>query len=132
MMENSDTLNTKLEKSSLNLPFEWNEKLKSFFGIDLSKQTITCNPCIKSIKLQNNVYQKEILSLNSAGRVREYRLKYFVEYTYQHQQISEKKKLSLYRDMTFNDATILAKQQEEELLKKDMEREILEVLLSHL
>ena len=69
---------------------------------------------------------KKILSLSGAGRVREYQLKLYVRY-----QLVDNKgsvpiptsEIQLQRIMTYDDSQVIAKQQEEALLYKDMEQD---------
>jgi LPS-assembly lipoprotein len=69
---------------------------------------------------------RQILSLSGAGRVREYQLKLYVRY-----QITEASgsvliptsEIQLNRILAYDDALIIAKQQEEALLFTDMEKD---------
>ena len=70
--------------------------------------------------------ERIILSLSGAGRVREYQLKISVRY----QLIDSKgvvaiptSEIQLQRIMTYDDSQVIAKQQEEALLYKDMEQD---------
>ena len=70
--------------------------------------------------------ERIILSLSGAGRVREYQLKVSVRY-----QLVDSKgavaiptsEIQLQRIMTYDDSQVIAKQQEEALLYKDMEQD---------
>ena len=70
--------------------------------------------------------ERIILSLSGAGRVREYQLKISVRY-----QLVDSKgavaiptsEIQLQRIMTYDDSQVIAKQQEEALLYKDMEQD---------
>lgn len=67
---------------------------------------------------------KDILSLTGAGRVREFRLGYRVAYRVRDQAGREyvpSTTLQLSREVTFSDADVLAKQEEEEILYRDMQ-----------
>ena len=76
-----------------------------------------------------------ILSLSSAGRVREKRLRY--QYAY---RIVDNKgrdlvlpsQVEVYRDLTYADSDVLAKTQEEELLWRDMETDLVQQLMRRL
>ena len=76
--------------------------------------------------------RKEILSLTSAGRVSEYRLFYRVRF-----QVSDGKgadflppvSIQLYRDMTYDDSLVLAKEEEEQLLFRDMQRDMVQQVM---
>ena len=76
-----------------------------------------------------------ILSLSSAGRIREKRLRY----RYAYRVIDSKGRdlilpgvIELNRDMTYADSDVLAKTQEEDLLWRDMESDLVQQLLRRL
>ena len=79
--------------------------------------------------------EKVILSFNTQGRVREYQLRYRVVY-----RVSDPKgrdfipatELLLTRDISFNDAQVLAKETEEALLFRDMQSDMVQQILRHL
>lgn len=68
--------------------------------------------------------EKRILSLSGAGRVREYLLIYRVTFRVidrQSRPMLAEQQIELRRDMTFDDAFVLAKAEEEEKLYRDMQ-----------
>lgn len=76
-----------------------------------------------------------ILSLSSAGRVREKRL----SYRYSYRMMDNKGRdlilpvtVEIYRDLTYADSDVLAKDQEEQLLWRDMERDLVQQLMRRL
>lgn len=76
-----------------------------------------------------------ILSLSSAGRVREKRLKY----RYGYRVVDAKGRdlvlpgvIELNRDLTYADSDVLAKTQEEDLLWRDMETDLVQQLMRRL
>ena len=79
--------------------------------------------------------QKEILSLTGTGRVREFQLRYRVGF-----RVSDNKggdyvpqnTIILTRDVTFNDTEILAKEQEEQLLFRDMQNDMVQQIMRRL
>ena len=79
--------------------------------------------------------QKEILSLTGTGRVREFQLRYRVGF-----RVSDNKggdfvpqnTILLTRDVTFNDTEILAKEQEEQLLFRDMQTDMVQQIMRRL
>lgn len=78
---------------------------------------------------------KIILSLSGAGRVREYQLKLRVVYTLTDSKgavIIPRTEMNLTRIMSFDDAFVLAKQQEEVLLYRDMENDVVQQILRRL
>lgn len=79
------------------------------------------------------VRDKIILSFNSAGRVQEYQLRYRVGF-----RVSDPKsgkvflppnEILLTRDVTYNDAQVLAKETEEALLYRDMQNDMVQQIL---
>jgi LPS-assembly lipoprotein len=79
--------------------------------------------------------QKQILSLTGAGRVREFKLIYRVGFRVHDGKGGEYVPASLIeltRDITFNDAEILAKEAEEELLFRDMQADMVQQILRRL
>jgi LPS-assembly lipoprotein len=79
--------------------------------------------------------QKEILSLTSAGRVREFQLRYRVGFRVHDGKGADYVPVStieLTRDVTFNDAEILAKEQEEQLLIRDMQSDMVQQIMRRL
>jgi LPS-assembly lipoprotein len=78
---------------------------------------------------------KEILSLTTAGRVREFRLLYRVAFRVHDGKGSEflpTSTVQLSRDITFNDAQILAKEAEEQLLYRDMQFDMVQQIMRRL
>ena len=76
--------------------------------------------------------RKEILSLTAAGRVNEFRLFYRVRF-----RVSDGKggdfvppvTIQLFRDMTYDDSQVLAKEAEEQLLFRDMQSDMAQQVL---
>lgn len=78
---------------------------------------------------------KEILSLTGAGRVREFRLIYRVGFRVHDGKGGEylaPNTIVLARDVTFNDAEILAKEAEEQLLYRDMQFDMVQQVMRRL
>lgn len=78
------------------------------------------------------VRQANILSLSSAGRVREKRL--ILRYSFRivdakYRDLILPVTVDLFRDITYADSDVLAKTQEEELLWRDMENDLLQQLM---
>lgn len=79
--------------------------------------------------------EKSILSLNSAGRVREYQL----SYRYRFRVVDAKgleflpaSEIVLTREITFNDSLVLAKESEEALLYRDLQSDMVQQVLRRL
>jgi len=76
--------------------------------------------------------EKEILSLNSAGRVREYVLRYRVVFRVVDQTgkvLIPATDINLKRDISFNESAILATESEEALLYRDMQSDVVQQIL---
>ncbi|CAN5377247.1 hypothetical protein BH09PSE6_BH09PSE6_25870 [soil metagenome] len=79
--------------------------------------------------------EKEILSINSAGRAREYTLRYRVRYRVHDghgREFIASSELSLKRDISFNEDALLAKESEEALLYRDMQTDMVQQILRRL
>lgn len=79
--------------------------------------------------------QKRILSLNSAGRVREFQLERTFVFRVtdpQGREFLPQSTIRISRDMTFDDAAVLSKQAEEALLWKDIQNDLIQQLLRRL
>ena len=75
------------------------------------------------LKLDKEQLSKTILSLSGAGRVTEYRLGLNMSYTVSgknERSLAAPEMIELSRDMTYDDAQLLAKSAEETLLYRDM------------
>jgi LPS-assembly lipoprotein len=79
--------------------------------------------------------EKEILSLTGAGRVREFRLRYRVGFRVHDGKGNDyvpQNTLELTRDVSFNDAEVLAKEAEEQLLYRDMQTDMVQQIMRRL
>jgi LPS-assembly lipoprotein len=78
---------------------------------------------------------KSILSLNSNGRVRQYLLVYNIVFRVRDKQGNEllaPTQLTLNRPIDFNETQLLAKEQEEALLYKDMQTDLVQQIMRRL
>jgi LPS-assembly lipoprotein len=78
---------------------------------------------------------KEILSLTGQGRVREYLLRYRVGFRVHDgkgKDFVPANTVMLLRDISFNDADVLAKESEEQLLYRDMQSDMVQQILRRL
>ncbi|MBL8381908.1 MAG: hypothetical protein JNM90_02455 [Burkholderiales bacterium] len=78
---------------------------------------------------------KTILSLSSAGRVREFRLRYNFDFRVADRQgrdVIAPVALLIERDFPFNDNQVLAKESEEALLYRDMQSDMVQQVLRRL
>ena len=79
--------------------------------------------------------EKEILSLTGTGRVREFRLRYRVGFRVHDGKGNDfipQNTLELTRDVSFNDAEVLAKETEEQLLFRDMQGDMVQQIMRRL
>jgi LPS-assembly lipoprotein len=79
--------------------------------------------------------EKEILSLTGTGRVREFQLRYRVSFRVHDGKGANyvpQSTIQLTRDVTFNDAEILAKEAEEQLLFRDMQADMVQQIMRRL
>ena len=79
--------------------------------------------------------QKKIMSLNSAGRVREYQLERTFVFTVANargQEFVPQSTIRITREMTFDDAAVLSKQAEETLLWRDIQNDMVQQLMRRL
>jgi LPS-assembly lipoprotein len=78
---------------------------------------------------------KTILSLNSSGRVREFRLRYTVSFRIidkQGRDLIAPQTLAIERDFAFNDNLVLSKENEETLIYRDMQVDLVNQVLRRL
>jgi LPS-assembly lipoprotein len=78
---------------------------------------------------------KQILSLSGGGRVREYRLQYRVSlraYDQKQQDWLAPEEITLRRDFSYDDAQVLAKEQEEAMLFQNMRSDAVQQILRRL
>lgn len=76
--------------------------------------------------------EKRILSLNAAGRVREFELRYTFVFRVAGKDGREflpQNQVLLTRDFSFNDSAVLAKEQEEALLYRDMQNDLVQQIM---
>ncbi len=89
-----------------------------------TRLTATAGEAEAVLKLDQEVRSKTILSLSGAGRVTEYRLGLQLAYSVTDKEgavLAAAETIELNRDMTYDDAQVLAKGAEEQLLYRDME-----------
>ena len=76
-----------------------------------------------------------ILSVSGTGRISELRLRYLYNYRVtddKGRDLVQPASLELVRDLTYDDSNVLAKQQKEALLWRDMENDLVEQLMRRL
>jgi LPS-assembly lipoprotein len=95
-------------------------------GATTTKVVTSAKEADAQVNITDERRDRQILSLSGTGRVREYQLKLLLRY-----QVVEASgtvliptsEISLSRTLTYDDALIIAKQQEEALLYADMEKD---------
>jgi LPS-assembly lipoprotein len=78
---------------------------------------------------------KSILSLNAQGRVREYLLNYTLVFRVldnKGEELVPPTEISLKRPLTYNETQVLAKEQEEALLYRDMQADLVQQIMRRL
>ena len=87
------------------------------------------------MQVVRNDQQKEILTLNSSGTVREYLLKRHFAFRLVGKdggEIAPLNEIQITRDVSFSDSQALAKEQEEQLLYRDMDTDLIQQLMRRL
>lgn len=87
------------------------------------------------LRILSERQEKVILSLSSAGRVREFELRYSVAYRLTDKasvDLAPPGEIRLRRDMTYDDTQVLAKESEEALLYRDMRNDAVQQMLRRL
>jgi LPS-assembly lipoprotein len=130
-------------RGSANVPFDtlYIPQSKQGIGLDL-KRNIEANTSCKVIDdprkaqallaIAQESRAKQILSLTGAGRVREFKLVYTVVFKVHDGKGGEyvpTNTIELYREMTYSDVDILAKESEEQLLFRDMQSQAVGLIL---
>ena len=85
------------------------------------------------LEFAQELREKVILSLASTGRVSEYQLRYRVAFRVHDgkgREFVPMNALQLTRDVTFNDAAVLSKESEEQQLYRDMQRDMVQQIMS--
>ncbi|MDX2219075.1 MAG: LPS assembly lipoprotein LptE [Burkholderiales bacterium] len=108
-------------------------------GADLKKKLAVQTPLAADagkadgrITISEEARDKIILSLSGAGRVREYQLKLRVAYNVTDGKgavLIPRTEMNLTRIMSYDDALVLAKAQEELILYRDMENDVVQQIL---
>ncbi|MFZ6777347.1 LPS assembly lipoprotein LptE [Undibacterium sp. Ji83W] len=87
------------------------------------------------LEVLSETRDKQILSLNSQGRVREYNLIYNFRFRVRNnvgKEYLEPVDLQLKRNITFNESQVLAKEAEEVLLYRDMQSDLVQQIMRRL
>ena len=87
------------------------------------------------LRILSEQQEKRILSLSSGGRVREFELRYRLNYRLTDRagnDLAPPGQIDLRRDMTYDDTQVLAKESEEQLLYRDMKKDAVQQMLRRL
>ena len=87
------------------------------------------------LEVMNETRDKQILSLNSQGRVREYNLIYNFRFRLRDnagKEYLEPVDIQLKRNISFNESQVLAKEAEEVLLYRDMQSDLVQQIMRRL
>jgi LPS-assembly lipoprotein len=85
--------------------------------------------------LPQELREKVVVGLNSSGQVREFQLRSRIRFrlrTPQGKELIPETELLQHRDITFNEAAVLAKEAEEALLYRDMQTDLVQQLMRRL
>ena len=99
------------------------------------KLTDTAAEADLTLEIVSEASGRQILALSGAGQVREFQLSYRVSlraYDKQMQDWLPADEISLQRSLTYDDAQILAKEQEEALLNRDMRSDAVQQVMRRL
>lgn len=99
------------------------------------KMTPTAAEADLTLDIVSESSGKQILALSGAGQVREFQLTYRVSLRAYDKQLNEwlpADEISLQRSLTYDDAQILAKEQEEALLYRDMRSDAVQQVMRRL
>jgi LPS-assembly lipoprotein len=87
------------------------------------------------LEFSEEIREKQILSLAATGRVREFQLHYRVAFRVHDGKGGEflpVSRVQLKRDVSFNDSEVLAKETEEQLLYRDMQFDMVQLVMRRL
>lgn len=85
--------------------------------------------------IQQQATNKTILSLNSSGRVREFRLRYLFNFRVTNRagtDLIAPQEVTVERDFPFNDSDILAKESEETQIYREMQADVVQQVMRRL
>lgn len=133
-------------RGSANLPFETMYVPGSAGGIALDlKRTIQAGTSTRVVdspkdaqavlEFSQETREKEILSLTGAGRVREFQLRYSVQYRVHNgkgRDYVPSTTLRQVRFINYSDSVVLAKESEEQLLFRDMQTDMVQQIMRQL
>ncbi len=101
--------------------------LASYKGIELVNQ----GPAETVIRVVSEQYSKDVFSVSNSGRVAEYRLNYKLNFaaTHKGEPVLEEGSVTASRMLSWNENNVLSKESEEATLVRDMQRDVLQLVL---
>ncbi len=126
--------------SSLHIAIAENSELgaalrRNIRALGSTRLTETPQDAQAILSVAGEVREKNILSLSSAGRVREFQLRYrfaFRVHDLKGREFIPLSEIVLTRDISFSDEKVLAKEQEEQLLYRDMQGDVVQQIMRRL
>jgi len=112
---------------------QFGNELKRYVRAGTSTRVVTdAREAEARFELISETREKEIISLNAAGRVREYVLRYRVNFRLHDgrgREFIAPTEIVLNREIAFNESAILANESEELLLYRDMQSDLVQQIL---
>jgi LPS-assembly lipoprotein len=107
------------------------DELRTYLHRDRNVQVLNDGKADAQIVIRGEKYSKDIQSINSVGRVAEYRLNLQLDFQVVKgdQVVLENGQQKLHRTLTWDENNVLPKESEEALLQKDMRRDAIQLIL---
>jgi len=113
-----------------NIAFELSREIKSLLANNSITSTDDIEASNAQLELVKETKERGVLSVDSNGRAREYRLNYTVVFSFKAQDIDvEMDKIVLSRSLLFGTDTVLAVENESEVLYREMQRDASRLIL---
>ncbi len=113
-----------------NTAFELSREIKSLLANNSIGSTDDEEASNAQLELVTETKKRGVLSVDSNGRAREYRLNYTVVFSFKAQDINiEMDKIVLSRSLLFDTGTVLAVENESEVLYREMQRDASRLIL---
>lgn len=119
--------------SSLGLQFRRNLASSGNVRIITDRQQI--NEADVLLDVLSDLRQKVVVGINASGQVREFQLRLLFKFRLRRKdgiELIPETEITQQRDLSFNEAAALAKEAEEALLYRDMEKDVVQQLLRRL
>lgn len=105
--------------------------LRDYLATYKSVKLVRAGDAETVIRVVGEQYSKDVFSINNSGRVSEYRLNYRLLFAtdYKGRNVLERGEVTQHRNLSWNDNTILSKEAEEATLVRDMQRDVVQLVL---